>query len=164
MRNNKIELMIHTWGICGSLLSTHLSNWRRIQCEFHWCVKTNHSRYPKKWPEDTRKDWPPVSQVLLETTHNDVALLAWCYKYNKCKVCCFVFSKGARRTEPGRCYKAKRQDDNGNTMARDVQCLRVISKNFSDSNVIVISNQACQFELRIGSLMIVASDFLWHLE
>ena len=132
---------------------------KRFNANFIGVVKTNHSRYPKKWLEETMKDWPPGSHVVLETTHSDVALFACGYKYNKRKVCCFIFSKGAGHTEPGRCYEAKWKDENGNTMTRDIPRPQVISKYFTDSNVIDVFNQARQFDLRLEKFWVTDDGF-----
>ena len=86
----------------------------RFNANFIGVIKTNHSRFPKKWLEETMKEWPPGSHVVLESRHNDVDVYACGYKYNKRKVCCFVFSKGAGHTEAGQCYEAKWKDINGN--------------------------------------------------
>ena len=122
---------------------------KRFNSNFIGVVKTSHSRYPKKWLEATMKDWPLGSHIVLEAVHDGVVVQACGYKYNKCKVCCFVFTQGAGHTEPGRCYEAKWKDDNGNTMTRDVAHPQVISKYFSNSNVIDVFNQARQFDLRL---------------
>ena len=92
----------------------------RFDANFIGVVKTNHSKYPKKWLEDTMKEWPPGSHIVLEARQHGVDVLACGYKYNKRKVCCFVFSKGSGHTEAGRCYEAKWKDNNGNTMTQDV--------------------------------------------
>ena len=93
------------------------------------------------------KNWPPGSHIVLETTCDEVPIIACGYKYNKRKVCCFIFAKGAGHTEPGRCYIAKWKDVHGNTMTRDIPRPQVISKYFSESNIIDIFNQGRQFDL-----------------
>ena len=93
------------------------------------------------------KNWPPGSHIVLETTCDEVPIIACGYKYSKRKVCCFIFAKGAGHTEPGRCYIAKWKDVHGNTMTRDIPRPQVISKYFSESNIIDIFNQGRQFDL-----------------
>ena len=73
---------------------------KHLNARFIGVIKTNHSKFPKKWLETTMKDWPPGSHLVLEATHEGVDIIACGYKYNKRKVCCFVFTKGA-----GRCCK-----------------------------------------------------------
>ena len=38
----------------------------RFDANFIGVIKTNHSKYPKKWLEDTMKEWPPGSHLVLE--------------------------------------------------------------------------------------------------
>ena len=122
---------------------------KRFNANIIGVVKTNHSRYPKKWLEHTMKEWPPGSHLVLQAEYEGVVMFACGYKYNKRKVCCFISTEGAGHTEEGRCYKAKWKDENGNTMTRDVPRPHVISKYFADSNVIDVFNQAHQFYLRL---------------
>ena len=49
---------------------------KRFNANFIGVIKTNHSRFPKKFLEETMKEWPPGSHLVLQTTHNDVTLFA----------------------------------------------------------------------------------------
>ena len=131
----------------------------RFNANFIGVIKTNHSRYPKKWLEETMSEWPPGSHLVLEATHRGVVVYACGYKYNKRKVCCFIFSKGSGHTQPGRCYEAKWKDEFGNTMTRDIPRPQVISKYFSNSNIIDIFNQARQFDLRLEKHWVTEDGF-----
>ena len=63
----------------------------RFGANFIGVIKTNHSKYPKKWLEDTMKEWPPGSHLVLEARLDGVDVLACGYK--------FVFSKGSGHTQ-----------------------------------------------------------------
>ena len=95
------------------------------------------------------KNWPPGSHLVLETTCEGVDVVACGYKYNKRKVCCFVFTKGAGHTQEGKPYVAKWKDDNNNTRTRNVPRPDVISKYFGHSNVVDLFNQSRQFDLKL---------------
>ena len=107
------------------------------------------SCYPKKCIKRTMKNWPPGSHMILGSTCDKVPIIARRYKYsyNKPKVCCFIFAKGAGHTEPGGCYIAKWKEVHGNTMTGDIPRPQVISKYFSESDIIHIFNQGRQFDL-----------------
>ena len=68
----------------------------RFNANFIGVIKTNHSQYPKKWLEQTMNEWPLGSHLVLEATHNGVVVQACGYKYNKRKVCRFIFFKRVR--------------------------------------------------------------------
>ena len=122
---------------------------KRLNAQFIGIIKTNHSKFPKKWLESTMKNWPPGSHLVLETTCEGVDVVACGYKYNKRKVCCFVFTKGAGHTQEGKPYVAKWRDDNNNTRTRNVPHPDVISKYFGCSNVVDLFNQSRQFDLKL---------------
>jgi hypothetical protein len=122
-------------------------------------IKTNHGGFPKKYLEETMKDWPPGSHLVLEGTYLDVPLLAVGYKYNKRKVCGFVATKGAGHTEPGVCYEAKWKDDNMNTRSRDVPRPEIIAKYFLRSNGIDVHNQTRQSDLALEKHWITTDGF-----
>ena len=83
-----------------------------FNANFIGVIKTNHSRYPKKWLEETMKEWPPSSHLVLQAEYEGVVMFACGYKYNKRKVCSFIFTKGAGHTEEGQRYKARWKDAN----------------------------------------------------
>ena len=109
---------------------------KRFNANFIGVIKTNHSKYPKKWLEEMMKEWPPGSHLLLKTTHDNVTLFTCGYKYLKRKVCCFIFTEGAGHTAGGHCYEAKWNDDNRYTMTKEFPYLQVISKYFLESSII----------------------------
>ena len=131
----------------------------RFDSNFIGIIKTNHARYPKKWIEETMKEWPAGSHLVLEAEYKEVPIVAVGYKYNKRKVCCFVFSKGMGHTKPGRCYEAKWKDNNGNTLTRDIARPHVIAKYFRDSNIIDVFNQSRQFDLRLEKQWVTDDGF-----
>jgi hypothetical protein len=110
-------------------------------------VKTGHSKYPKKFIEDTMIHWPAGSHLVLENKSKD--LLAVGYKYNKRRVLCFLATTGAGHTEPGDPYEARWKDENGNTNSRDIPRPEVCSKYFNFSNSIDVHNQSRQFDLKL---------------
>lgn len=123
-------------------------------------VKTNHARYPRKWIEETMKEWPAGSHIVLETTTSDgVDLLAIGYKYNKRKVTCFIATKGAGHTEAGVSYEARWKDDNNNTLARNVPRPDIVSKYFLHNNVIDVGNQSRQHDLRLEKFWITQDGY-----
>ena len=73
-------------------------------------IKTNSSKYPKKFIEETMQNWPAGTHLNLETVVEDVPIIATGYKYCKRKILCFIFTKGAGHTEPGKLYVAKWHD------------------------------------------------------
>ena len=49
---------------------------KRLNAQFIGVVKTNHSKFPKKWLKTTMKDWLPGSHLVLEATCKGVNLPA----------------------------------------------------------------------------------------
>jgi hypothetical protein len=64
-------------------VDTCIAMYQRFHQRFIGVVKTAHSRYPKKFLEETMADWPAGSHLVLEATADGVPLLAVGYKYNK---------------------------------------------------------------------------------
>ena len=63
-------------------------------------VKGNSSRrYPKAFLQETMKDWPAGSHLVLKTSFNERVVFAMVYKYCKKKVINFIFTEGAAHTE-----------------------------------------------------------------
>jgi len=56
-------------------------------------IKTTHSRYPKKYLEETRKGWPGGSYLMLESSIEGVKSFAVGYKFNKRKCLSFLFNE-----------------------------------------------------------------------
>lgn len=92
--------------------------------------------------------WPAGSHLVLETTLDDVPMVAMGYKYNKKKVIHFIFTKGASHTLPGTPYEARWKDDNNNTRCMNVSRPEVASTYFDASNVVDVGNQSRQHDLR----------------
>ena len=123
-------------------------------------MKTGHARYPKAFLEEKMKEWPGGSHLVLETTTPEgVKLFAVGYKYCKKKCLCFLFTEGASWTEQGEPYKARFQDNNGNSMIRDVLRPACCSHYFKISNVIDVHNQQRQKELRLEKMWVTQDGF-----
>ena len=56
---------------------------KRFNTNFIGIIKTNPSRFPKKFLEETMKEWSPGSHLVLQMMHNDFTLFACRYKCNK---------------------------------------------------------------------------------
>ena len=132
---------------------------KKFQSNFIGVIKTSHAGYCKKYLEEKMKEWPAGSHLVLESTVNDVELLAIGYKYNKRKVACFIATKGAGHTEAGKPYEAKWKDENGNTRSRDVFRPEVIAKYFVRSNGIDVHNQTRQGDLRLEKHWVTNDGF-----
>ena len=132
---------------------------KKLNANFIGIVKTSHSKFPKMWIEQTMKDWPPGSHIVLQANSEGVDLFACGYKYNKRKVCCFIFNKGAGHTEEGTPYVAKWKDENNNTRTREVPRPDVISKYFGQSNVVDVFNQSRQFDLKLEKHWVTEDGF-----
>ena len=117
-------------------------------------VKTNHSRYPKKFLEKTMSKWPSGSYLNLTSTIDGVKLFATGYKYCNRKALMFLWTDGAGNTEPGSPYEATWIDNNGNRSVRFIERPSVISCYFERSNKIDVSNQMRQFELRLEKIWV----------
>jgi len=119
----------------------------------HACmmVKTAYSRSPKKFLEETMKDFPGGTWITMEgrPEKEEVNLVCVGYKYNKKKVLTFVMTKGAGSTRMGEPYKARYPDKYGNVCCRHVSRPEIVSNYFKFSNVVDIHNQARQFDLAL---------------
>eukprot|EP00934_Nitzschia_sp_Nitz4_P004390 Nitzschia sp. Nitz4//scaffold475_size5561//3915//5458//NITZ4_009216-RA/size5561-snap-gene-0.2-mRNA-1//-1//CDS//3329552714//4380//frame0 len=133
-------------------------------------VKTNSSFFPKKFLQETMKEWPAGSHLVLETKFEGVELLAIGYKYKKSKVINFIATKGAGHTGSGAAYEAKWKDSFGNTRSRPVHRPEIIVKYFKNCNGIDLHNQSRQGNLalektwvtREGKFPIGNSNFCNH--
>ena len=112
-------------------------------------LKTNSSRYPKTYLQETMKDWPSGSYLNLKTVLNpnttkERIVYAMGYKYCRSKVILFLFNEGAGHTECKAefAYEAKWKDQNLNTHVRKVDRPHVAYLYFSQSNCIDLLNQA----------------------
>ena len=108
-------------------------------------MKTAHKCSPKLEIEDVMKEWPSGTYTVFECRlPNEIGLVAIGYKYNSKKVLCFVATKGAGSTKPGKSYKARFADSFNNVRTRAVLRPQIISNYFETSNVIDVANQARQ--------------------
>ena len=112
-------------------------------------VKTNSSKYPKKFIEETMQNWPAGSHINLETVVDEVPIIATGYKYCKRKILFFVWTKGAGHTEPGDPYIAKWHDSKSNRCERWIDRPAVISMYFAKCNGIDVANMMRQKILRL---------------
>jgi hypothetical protein len=122
-------------------------------------IKTAHSRSPKLFVENTMKDWPGGTHMVMETTIEGEKLFCVGYKYSKRKCLVFLFNEGASHTEPGEPYMARWVDDNGNSRYREVPRPFCCSKYFKYSNVIDVHNQMRQKELRLEKHWVTQDGF-----
>jgi hypothetical protein len=123
-------------------------------------IKTAHSRFPRKFLEDSMSTWPGGTWLVLEGKgRENVDLLAIGYKYNSRKVLCFVTTKGAGHTEPGEPYEARWADKHGNTHCRKIARPSVISRYFVRSNCIDTHNHARQSELKLEKKWVTTDGY-----
>ena len=122
-------------------------------------VKTNSSRYPKKFLIETMATWPGGSHLLLQTEIEGVRLYALGYKYCAKKVMCFIFNDGAGHTEAGLPYIAKWTDKNGNRCERRIGRPHVCSTFFENNNKNDIHNQMRQYELRLEKCWVTCDGY-----
>ena len=130
-----------------------------LDAEFVGPVKNSHRGFPKKYLEDTMKDWPPGSHLLLETTLQDKKYFALGYKYNMKKVLSFILTEGAGHTCPGEPYEAKWLDENNRMTSRLIQRPDVLSNYFSYSNQIDKHNHARQSQLAIEKNVVTQDGY-----
>ena len=128
-------------------------------CNLVCIVKTAHRQYPKKYLEETMKNWPPGSNLVLRSKIHGVNLVAVGYKYSKKKVLCFLYNEGAGTIQPGKPYTAKWKDKYGNTNSKSVPRPDVISRYFADSNVIDVHNQSRQHDLHLEKNWVTRDGF-----
>ena len=96
--------------------------------EFIGPVKTATRLFPKEELENTMKNWPGGTYIVLEgTSPNGHSLISIGYKYNKRKVLCFVATKNAGKTTLGDPYHARFLDGMNNVVSRNVNRPDIIS-------------------------------------
>ena len=106
-------------------------------------VKSNHGLYPKQFIEDTLKEAPGGTYIVLEGQHPDrPTLIAIRYRYNSKVTLCFVITKNAGSTRKGKPYEMKFTDSYGNIHVRLVDCPSMISNFFEVSNCVDKYNEA----------------------
>ena len=123
-------------------------------------VKTNHARFPKAWLENTMKDFPGGTWVVLEgRTAKEADLLCLGYKYNTKKVLAFVVTKGAGSTVAGRPYEARFPDVYGNVHARNVPRPKVLNTYFDNCGAVDAHNQARQGNLALEECWVTHNSY-----
>jgi hypothetical protein len=129
-----------------SSVETTCQLWSKFRCRYGGILKTNHSRFPRKWTETTMKDWPAGSHIVLEgrATREGVNLIAIGYKYNSRKSLCFICHKDAGSTECPDFYEAKWKDGNSNTESRRVPRPDIMGRYFRVCNQVDMHNHARQ--------------------
>ena len=116
-----------------AFLKTAVAVTEELDSEFLGPVKTAHKQFPKKFLENTMKEWPPGSHLVMETTVRNNSFYAIGYKYNMKKVLCFICTENAGHTMPGKPYEAKWLDDNGRMASRQIPRPHLLSKYFEHS-------------------------------
>ena len=113
-------------------------------------IKSNHGLYPKQYIEETLKDAPGSTHIVLEGKHPEgTELVAIGYRYNSKVTLFFIITKNTGSTRLGKPYKMKFSDTHGNVHVRLVDRPAVISEFFGNSNVVDKHNQARQYELAL---------------
>lgn len=124
-------------------------------------VKTNTGSYPKKQIDKIMRHWPSGSYLVLEcrTPDTKVDLVAIGYKYNSKKVLCFIMSKNAGSTAPGKPYIAKFPDKHGNVQERRVTRPEILSLSFGCADAIDSHNHCRQFRLGLERLWLTRNPW-----
>ena len=127
----------------------------------HACfmIKTGYSKTPKKYLEETMKDFPGGTWITLETEIDSVSLVCIGYKYNKRNILTFIFTKGAGSTAQGDPYEARFPDKFGNVCVRHVARPSILSTYFQVSNKVDLHNQARQYELRLEKKWVTTNPY-----
>ena len=114
-------------------------------------MKTVHSDIPKKFLEETKRDFSGDTWIVLEkhAKKEDILLVNIGEKYNLNKVLVFISTKWAVSTQPGEPYLAKFSEKYGNVCTREVLWPDIISNYFNKSNVVDLHNQTGQAELAL---------------
>ena len=130
----------------------------------HHCtmiIKTAHVRSPKKWLDETMKDMPGGTWIVLEGTTEELNRKLVCigYKYNKKTVLTFILTRGAGSSEPGDPYEARFPDKYGNLCVRHVARPQVIANYFKYSNKVDVHNQVRQFDIGLEKKWITPNPY-----
>jgi hypothetical protein len=128
-------------------LAYHAKN--TLDVEYIGIIKSNSGRSPKGFLEQVMKEWPGGSHLVLKTKIDDIVLYAIGYKYCSSKTLTFITTEKAGHTEPGMPYVAKWIDENCNQCHCHVPRPSVIATYFKYSNIVDVTNQQRQKELRL---------------
>jgi hypothetical protein len=122
-----------------SSVETTCQLWSKFGCRHGGILKTNHSRFPKKWTERTMKDWPVGSHIGLDgrAARGGVDLIAIGCKCDSRKSLCFICHK-----ECTDFYEAKWKDGNGNAESRRVPRPDIMGRHFRVCNRVDMHNHA----------------------
>jgi len=143
-----------------SSVETTIQLWQKQKVNYVGVIKTNHSRFPKKFIEEKMKDWPSGSHLVLEgRAVEGIDLIAIGYKYNSRKVLSFVCNKNHASTELTDYYEACWRDENNNTSVRKIPRPETVGCYFRNSNVVDMHNQARQFELCLEKHWVTQSGY-----
>ena len=132
---------------------------KELKCHFIGVIKTNSGRYPKKFLQDTMKQWPSGSHLLLQTVLDGQTIYVIGYKYCQKKTLMFIFTDGAGHTEPGIPYVAKWNDDNSNKVESHIPRPAVVSFYFEKCNGIDVHNQQRQKQLRLEKCWVTEDGY-----
>ena len=119
----------------------------------HACfaIKTAYSRTLKKFLEETMKDFPGGTWIVMEGRAEKEYVLLVCigYKYKLKNVLVFLSTTGAGSIQSGEPHLAKFVDKFGNVCTREVARPDIISNYFNKSSMVDLHNQARQAELAL---------------
>jgi hypothetical protein len=132
-----------------------------FRCRCGGILKSNHSRFPKKWMETTMKDWPAGSHIVLEgrAAREGVDLIPIGCKHDSRKSLCFVCHKDAGSTECTDFYEAKWKDGNGNTESRPVPRPDIMGRCFRVCNRVDMHNHARQLLLALEKHWVTTTGY-----
>jgi len=148
-KQGKIENKRELWNGDSWFTSiTLIQAMKREGHEYFGALKNNHRGCPKNFVEETMKNWPSGSYIVLENEKEKLFYLGYRYSAKK-KICHFLGSWEAGSTYLGNPYVAKWPDSYGNVQKRNVARPDVVSKYFEKSNVIDRHNHLRQHELAL---------------
>ena len=127
----------------------------------HACfiIKNGYSKTPKKYLEETMKDFPGGTWITLESEIDNVSLVCIGFKYNKRNVLTFICTKGAGSTAKGDPYEARFPDKFGNVCVRHVARPSILGTYFQVSNKVDLHNQARQYELKLEKKWVTTNPY-----
>ena len=107
-------------------------------------VKTSYIRLPKKWLEETMKNYLEGTWIASEirVEKKEVDMVAVDYKFNKKKALTFVLEKGVGASTEGDHYEIRFPEEYGNIYIHYVACPQMVSNYFGFSKYLDMYNQA----------------------